>query len=248
MKKINIVAAALSVLLTSAASYAAPITFASFSDKTASKFVFTNNLATGAAASASFSSLANAINFNFTSVAGMDAALQGVQNAHLTYSVSKTTTQASQYFGLFDFQPMTSATTLSIVRDTAYKTFTNLLTVTFSGGTTGLFFSGNNLGNSLTESAGTGSGQNVTFTSDFLTFNSSTTAKDMALAFSGLSSPLTINGNGFLNSFTATGSGNFSADPLPVTMTMTVPEPGTYATLLAGLGLMGFALRRRKTL
>ena len=244
LKKICLVVAALPVLLASAVSHAAPITFASFSDKAASQFVFTNNLATGTAASASFSSVSNAINFSFTSVPGLDAALQGVQNAHLTYSPSKTTAPANRSDDDLDSQPMNSTTIISIVRDTAYKTLTNLLTVTFSAGTKRLTIRGDDGGNSLTEAAGTGSGQSVAFTSDFLSFSGSTTAKDIALAFTGLSSPLAINANGFLNSFTATGSGNFSADPLPVT----VPEPGSYAMLLAGLGLMGVALRSRKIL
>ena len=92
LKEISIVAAALPLLLASAASCAGSITFATFTDKTASQFVFTNN-----GTSASFSALSEAVNFNFTSMVGVDAALQGVQNAHLTYSVSNTTTQVSQW-------------------------------------------------------------------------------------------------------------------------------------------------------
>lgn len=40
--------------------------------------------------------------------------------------------------------------------------------------------------------------------------------------------------------------GYSTIDDITYTMTAAVPEPGTYAMLMAGLGLMGFMVRRRK--
>lgn len=47
-----------------------------------------------------------------------------------------------------------------------------------------------------------------------------------------------------LDSFKATASGNFSSDPAP--MVGMIPEPATWALMIAGFGLVGAAARRRK--
>lgn len=39
---------------------------------------------------------------------------------------------------------------------------------------------------------------------------------------------------------------NLGGSTVKVSLLASVPEPGTYALLLAGLGLLGFAARRRK--
>jgi hypothetical protein len=46
-----------------------------------------------------------------------------------------------------------------------------------------------------------------------------------------------------LRSFRATATGSFSSDPAPTITAL--PEPGAWAMLIAGFGLVGFAARRR---
>lgn len=64
---------------------------------------------------------------------------------------------------------------------------------------------------------------------------------DWFLSFAGGATPgnYTLNMAGYkLSTATASYAGNISISP--------VPEPETYAMLLAGLGLIGFSIRRRK--
>jgi hypothetical protein len=42
------------------------------------------------------------------------------------------------------------------------------------------------------------------------------------------------------------GSFYYGNTPIFVTVTTVVPEPGTYAMMLTGLGLLGFAAARRR--
>ena len=235
-KKLGIAALALPLMLASAATYATG-TFATFTDLTSGKFVFTNN-----GASTTFAATNDAVSFQYI-VGGLDAALTGSQLAHLTYS-SSASTAALSGFGL-DIQRMNS-TTISIVRDTAYNGHTNLLSVTFSGTLANpLYLFGANAGSALSELASTGSGQTVTFTSDFLNF-SNTSSRDVGLAFTSVAPPVGIDANGLLKSFTASATGSFSADPTPLVVSA-VPEADTYAMLLAGLGVIGFLARRRQS-
>lgn len=253
---LSILAAALPLLLASAASYAGPITFAAFADKGNSQFVFSNNGIAGTGAAATFSAASDPIHFNFTSdIIGLDAALQGAQNAHLSYSISTPITTLAIYDSVndADIQRENTVTTISILRDTPYKTFNNLLTVTFSAGTRSVIMSGDDQNSTMGEAINSGAGanagrQNVTFTSDFLTFGANTVSKTVALIFGLNTGTVGINTNGLLNSFLATGTGSFLTNPVPMSVSMTVPEPGSATLLLAGLGLMGFTLRRRKTL
>ncbi|MFM2252684.1 MAG: hypothetical protein RJB68_1021 [Pseudomonadota bacterium] len=53
--------------------------------------------------------------------------------------------------------------------------------------------------------------------------------------------------NANFSGFDAITSGNHAAALIPIQITTAVPEPETYAMLLAGLGLMGAISRRRKT-
>jgi hypothetical protein len=55
--------------------------------------------------------------------------------------------------------------------------------------------------------------------------------------------PLASAANTSLGSFRSTISGSFSAEPTP---TFNVPEPGTWALMIVGMGLVGVARRRRR--
>jgi hypothetical protein len=101
--------------------------------------------------------------------------------------------------------------------------------------------------NSSVISFGTTSAQNIDFTSASLnglalTIDNSQNAGQLSIAFTpgdfDLSSPLTLVVNGTAGT-NATYSGTLN-------ITSAVPEPETYAMLLAGLGLIGFTARRKK--
>ena len=54
-------------------------------------------------------------------------------------------------------------------------------------------------------------------------------------------------GGNFVIKISGTASGAFTGYTGNITLTTPVPEPETYAMMLAGLGLMGFTVRRRRT-
>ena len=54
------------------------------------------------------------------------------------------------------------------------------------------------------------------------------------------------NGTFALRSDLNPGGNASSESPINLTVTAAIPEPETYAMMLAGLGLMGFVIRRRK--
>jgi hypothetical protein len=55
------------------------------------------------------------------------------------------------------------------------------------------------------------------------------------------------NPTGFLTGLTFVTDGSFTGTMTPISIDVAaVPEPETYAMMLAGLGLIGFAVRRRK--
>ncbi|HLK56121.1 MAG TPA: hypothetical protein VKU00_06140 [Chthonomonadaceae bacterium] len=121
--------------------------------------------------------------------------------------------------------------------DTPVSGLTNLLTV---DGSSEFHFFGK--GNSASTNADTASGDTVNFSSDFLIFTN-TTERDYALSFSSLTPALSLDINGWLNSFTASGTGTFASAPPP----FYTPD-GTSLSLLSGglLPLAGFALYRRR--
>lgn len=113
---------------------------------------------------------------------------------------------------------------------------TNVLTVTFSGGILDVVKAGSNQSASLIVSGncpGT-----LCYTSDVLTGPALAVAdlsiNNFALSLSGFTAPYTIAGG----NFEAAVSGTFAG---------AVPEPATWAVLIAGFGMIGFAARRRRT-
>ena len=244
LKKLSLISTVLSVSLASSMAMANVVTFANFSDKTSNRnFVFTNNTATG---SASFWASADPVTFTYTSLA-VDPALQGTLNAHLTMTSSLATSTPAYYDTRThnDYQTIDGVTTMKFTLDTAYKGKTNLLTVIFSSSVTDdIYLAGLKGATSLGLTADSGF-QHVTYTSDFLNFGN-VTSRSFGLTFSGQSIATGINTTDqLLNSFGTDGTGTFSADPAPVVTS--IPEPESSTMLLAGLGLMGFVSRRRKS-
>ena len=103
--------------------------------------------------------------------------------------------------------------------------------------------------NSSVISFGTTASQNIDFSSASLngvalTIDNSQNGGQLSIAFTpgdfNLSSPLTLIVNGTAGT-NATYSGT-----LNITSAAAVPEPETYAMLLAGLGLIGFTARRKQ--
>jgi hypothetical protein len=120
---------------------------------------------------------------------------------------------------------------------------TNLLTLgsNASNGVTGTFL-GTSGGTSPVMTGSTTSGNNVSFSSDFLDFKT-VVNEDFSLSFSSLTpNGLGIGGDGYFNPFTASGVGTFSSDPAPLP---TLPEPGVvaFAVSMGASGLYG--LRRK---
>ncbi len=150
----------------------------------------------------------------------------------------------SGYSGSFSFLT-TSAITISgpgFITHT-YAAGSNLLSGTFSNG---------NIVGTIGSTSGSAfasgpSGVNITFTSDFLDFSGSALL-DRATSLTAVTSPFSKHSglNGALNGFRAVTGGQFSSDPVPiVNFTAPVPEPGSWALLVVGFGMVGATLRRR---
>jgi hypothetical protein len=86
----------------------------------------------------------------------------------------------------------------------------------------------------------------VSFTSDFLDFSGSS-AFDLALAINAINPRLLI-GNTFngVAQFSGTVAGNFGADGDPAGTGAVIPEPASWAMMIAGFGLVGASARRRR--
>ncbi|NNE67957.1 MAG: carboxypeptidase regulatory-like domain-containing protein [Pyrinomonadaceae bacterium] len=191
------------------------VTFAQFLERNGTQdYVFTNNTTSG-----TFSTVpgGSPIFFVYQNVSGLPAELQGFQNAHLL--VTTTTSTPATLSGSNLTQPLDAVSTIQIIRDmpaspgTGGGSRTNLVTATFSSAAGDPNLSGSNGGNSATLSAATPS-NNVVFTSDFLGFGL-TTQRDLALSFSSVLTSFTSGAGGFLESFTAAGTGTYSSNPAP---------------------------------
>lgn len=135
--------------------------------------------------------------------------------------------------GAFSFTSTDAVT----VGNTLYSAGSNLLTGTFTSGTIfGTQTSGSFSGNS---ESGT-----LSYTSDFLDF-SNTQDRDYSMSLTSVTpSFFRGNANRSLRTFRALSTGSFSSDPAPL-VTAVVPEPGQWALMIAGFGLVGAMSRRR---
>jgi hypothetical protein len=137
--------------------------------------------------------------------------------------------------------------TFSIVADTAFTyngiTSTDLLhgsitNATISGQVGSS--SGSVNGSTLTLHDGTA----VQFGSGFLDF-SNTVNRDFALTLTAINPSIAVSSSGPARTFRAASTGSFSSDPAPL-INGSVPEPASWALMLAGFGAVGTAMRRRK--
>jgi hypothetical protein len=135
-----------------------------------------------------------------------------------------------------------TAASAFVLGSTAYAAGSNILSLTFTGGELSALVPGTS-GNALVSIPGDGF-SNVT--SDFLSFPPAFLT-DFSISLGNVSPGFQIGTGGLgtqagarFTNFTARGSGDFTA--------AMVPEPGTWAMLLLGFGLVGFARRRQVAL
>jgi hypothetical protein len=172
----------------------------------------------------------------------------GALDASFQLNAVATPGSVAQRTSGYDFQPIfsgsfsftyTGATTLHVLGH-AYRTGANLLTANFVGGS----IAGQDGGTSGSATASTSvPGETITYTSDLIRFTH-TISQDFAISASSITSALGFSQYQALNSFSATTTGLFATQPLPE-LTASVPEPATWAMLVAGFGLVGVGVRRR---
>lgn len=134
------------------------------------------------------------------------------------------------------------STTAITVGGKTYAAGSNLLTGIFGGAA--IAGQRNGLTGSFTGSS-VGS-DTLVYSSDFLNFDGVNNSS-FAMSLSSLNAPLNAapiasNPTRALRTFRASVAGQFSTDPAPAP----VPEPATWAMMLAGFGMIGFGLRRRR--
>jgi hypothetical protein len=173
------------------------------------------------------------ISVNFNSV--LTTGLPSTVSATLTLNAS-TATAATGSSTLDEGGWSGSFTIIDTVAGADYGT--NLLSGTFGpiGDLSGR-------GHSMTFSDSTPPGSEVVFTSDYLNFNNYSGDLAFSWSMSNITPALQIVADGFLNSVTGAGSGNFSADPLPPVI---APEPSTLLPIGVALAGLGLVLRKRK--
>ena len=194
------------------------VTFAQFLQRNGTNdFIFSNN-----GTNATFQTIAGGtpVVFIYQNIAGLPGELQGPQNARL-FVTGTTTTPAFQAAGdpPRDIQRFNGTVTLQFIRDTPCNCGTgtqrNLLTVVVTpDGTTQSSLAGDDLSDAIAYTA-SDARQTVTYTSDFLGFLP-TSVDNFGLSFSSVFPLVSIGPGGFLNSFTAAGTGTFATTPPPV--------------------------------
>jgi len=219
--------------------HAQSITFAQFIERNGTQdFVFTNNTS-----SADFATVASGspIIFIYQNTPGLPAVLQGPQMAHV-FVTGSTTTPAIQVGGIDpprDIQRFSGVVTIQIIRDTPAGVGTgtqrNLLTaVVTPDGASQASLSGDDLSDAAAFTASEAR-QSVVFTSDFLGF-APTSIENLGLSFSSVNPALSIGPGGFLNSFTAAGSGTFASTVAPVFNPPTAAGVSINGRVLNGYG------------
>lgn len=126
-----------------------------------------------------------------------------------------------------------------------YAAGSNLLSAAF----TGMDISGKISGSSGADNASTLGGDTINFTSDFLDFTH-VADLDLGMTLTSVAPTFLVatGANKALKSFRTNASGQFSSDPAPIINGLAVPEPASWALMIAGFGGVGVMLRRRPVL
>ena len=202
------------------------VTFAQFIESNGTNdFVFTNDTS-----SANFRTIPNGSPVMFmyfqNIIAGLPLELRGPQSARI-YITTTTTTVASSN-GNRTIQPFDQIFTIQIIRDTPTSfgvgtgLRTNLLTATITPNGTSYSELAGDTGSEAAAYTASTPNQFVTFTSDFINFETGMgTDRNLALSFSSVTPSFSIGTGGFLRSFTAAGSGTFASNPGPTYMPIT---------------------------
>ena len=210
------------------------VTFAQYSQKFGGQdFVFTNSSPVSSFATVQGGS---AVNFNYLNIAGLPAELMGTQDARVFFNCT-TSTLGFVNVGRTT-QPFNNTCTVQIIRSfpasVGFGSRTNLLTAVIVNDPTTSDLSGDTNSNSAGYTASTPN-QTVTFTSDFVSFGASQ-SRNLALGFSSINPNFSINPNGFLNSFTAAGTGTFASCPAPTFMPPTAAGASIGGRVLSSNG------------
>lgn len=216
--------------------------FADFNDISTGTptFAATNNGGT----SLGLNSTAEPVSFNYDSsnaaiynqIATHYPSLIGTQAATVTYT-ALTTAPATTSAGSTT-QSFNGPMIIQFLLKTPVAGKSDLLTATISPGVA-LTGSSNGGSAALLGSSAGSPPLTITYTSDFFNAGAPIT-ESLSVALSGLSVPFAIGPGGFLNSFTASQNGNFSAS-------YAVPVPASLVMLTGGLlGLPGIAAFRRR--
>jgi hypothetical protein len=129
------------------------------------------------------------------------------------------------------------------IGDTFYGKGTNLLSGTLGGTTIGGAANASSGG----VSASSSNGSPISYTSDVLSFTQGSNY-DFALSLTQINDLLNRpNANSSLRNFRAASTGSFSSDPQPAIIALPVPEAATWAFMLVGFGVIGSALRVRRS-
>ncbi|HLK57268.1 MAG TPA: hypothetical protein VKU00_11920 [Chthonomonadaceae bacterium] len=234
LKRIGLIASATALMSLACltAAHAQLTTFAQFreSNNSVNAFSFTNTDSTASG----FHVVSIPVEFSYGVNNGYNGNSTANIDATLTFSANVTAKPTALGGGFFS-QDFTNVS-MVFTANTPVNGLTNLLTV--SNSTLSMF----GKGNSASTDSDVSTGDTVNFSSDFLIF-SNTIDRDFALSFSSLQPGLSTDINGWLKSFTASGTGTFASEPAPF-----YSPDGASLSLLSGglLPLAGFALYRRR--
>lgn len=240
----RITSLALAAAVVASASVAAPasavtVTYANFSQKTnAKQFRYlrasnSNRLYTTVTGA---SNTFGGVPVDFKYLVSVPAALQGIQNAVLT--LDAITNQRIAADGANRSQGGFGGT-LVLRRVVPLDGEDNLLTINFANGT--LFTTQGGSAATFTISIPS-AGTSIEQSSDFLDFGN-VIAADFSLSFSAVGPVFNGAANRYGNTFRANAAGTFASNPAPTG----VPEPEMWGLMILGFGMVGVAVRRRRT-